>query len=68
MIHTDLIESINFKLNNNTISIVEGALRVDASISIHKRDTPLGIRTEVKNLNSIKFVGKAIGKLILNMM
>lgn len=38
----------------------EGSLRVDANISVHKPGEPLGIRTEVKNLNSIKSVSKAI--------
>lgn len=32
----------------------EGSLRVDANISVHRPEEPLGIRTEVKNLNSVK--------------
>ncbi|XP_064078845.1 glutamyl-tRNA(Gln) amidotransferase subunit B, mitochondrial-like isoform X5 [Macrobrachium nipponense] len=32
----------------------EGALRIDANISVHKQGEPLGERTEVKNLNSIR--------------
>lgn len=38
----------------------EGALRVDANISIHKPDDPLGIRTEVKNIGSIGDVADAV--------
>ncbi|ELU14023.1 hypothetical protein CAPTEDRAFT_197011 [Capitella teleta] len=38
----------------------EGSLRVDASISVHHPNEPLGTRVEVKNLNSMKFVSKAI--------
>ncbi|KAK3582851.1 hypothetical protein CHS0354_040001 [Potamilus streckersoni] len=38
----------------------EGALRVDANISVHRPGEPLGVRTEVKNLNSVKSVGRAI--------
>lgn len=38
----------------------EGALRVDANISVHKQGEPLGERTEVKNLNSIRSLVKAI--------
>jgi aspartyl-tRNA(Asn)/glutamyl-tRNA(Gln) amidotransferase subunit B len=38
----------------------EGALRVDANISVNRPGEPLGIRTEVKNLNSIRQVCKAI--------
>jgi aspartyl-tRNA(Asn)/glutamyl-tRNA(Gln) amidotransferase subunit B len=32
----------------------EGALRVDANISVNRPGEPLGIRTEVKNLNSFR--------------
>lgn len=32
----------------------EGSLRVDANISIHKPNEPLGVRTEVKNIGSIR--------------
>ena len=39
-------------------------MRVDASVSIHHPGEPLGTRSEVKNLNSIRYVGKAIGELI----
>jgi aspartyl-tRNA(Asn)/glutamyl-tRNA(Gln) amidotransferase subunit B len=40
----------------------EGSLRVDASVSVHKRGQPLGVRTEIKNLNSTRALTKAIGK------
>ena len=42
----------------------EGSLRVDANISVHRPGMPLGVRTEVKNLNSIRVIRKAIGKRI----
>ncbi|XP_025115923.1 glutamyl-tRNA(Gln) amidotransferase subunit B, mitochondrial-like [Pomacea canaliculata] len=38
----------------------EGSLRVDANISVHKPGQPFGVRTEVKNINSIRNVSKAI--------
>ncbi|CAH1777830.1 unnamed protein product, partial [Owenia fusiformis] len=38
----------------------EGSLRVDANISIHRQDDPLGTRAEVKNLNSFKALKQAI--------
>ena len=39
----------------------EGTLRVDANISVrHKDDRELGTRTEVKNLNSMKAVTRAV--------
>lgn len=37
-----------------------GALRCDANISIHKPNEPLGIRSEVKNISSIRSVAKAV--------
>lgn len=38
----------------------EGALRVDANISIHKEGEPLGTRTEVKNIGSVRGVAQAV--------
>ncbi len=39
----------------------EGSLRCDANVSVRKRgDTKLGTRTELKNINSFRFVQQAI--------
>nr|XP_023028739.1 glutamyl-tRNA(Gln) amidotransferase subunit B, mitochondrial [Leptinotarsa decemlineata] len=38
----------------------EGALRVDANVSIHRESEPLGVRTEVKNIGSVRGVAGAI--------
>jgi aspartyl-tRNA(Asn)/glutamyl-tRNA(Gln) amidotransferase subunit B len=38
----------------------EGSLRCDANISVHHEGEPLGTRCEVKNLNSFRYVGRAI--------
>ncbi|HSA82391.1 MAG TPA: Asp-tRNA(Asn)/Glu-tRNA(Gln) amidotransferase subunit GatB [Geminicoccaceae bacterium] len=38
----------------------EGSLRCDANVSVRRPGGPLGIRTETKNLNSMRFVGRAI--------
>ena len=38
----------------------EGSLRVDVNLSVHKPDTPYGIRTETKNLNSFRAITHAI--------
>jgi aspartyl-tRNA(Asn)/glutamyl-tRNA(Gln) amidotransferase subunit B len=47
----------------------EGSLRCDANVSIKpKGDTTLGTRVEVKNLNSIKFVKKAIDHEVQRMV
>ncbi|KAJ8028514.1 Glutamyl-tRNA(Gln) amidotransferase subunit B, mitochondrial [Holothuria leucospilota] len=40
--------------------MAEGSLRVDANISVNKPGDPPGVRTEVKNINSIRFVKNAI--------
>jgi aspartyl-tRNA(Asn)/glutamyl-tRNA(Gln) amidotransferase subunit B len=38
----------------------EGSLRCDANVSVHKPGEPLGIRNEIKNLNSFRFLRTAI--------
>nr|XP_012803624.2 glutamyl-tRNA(Gln) amidotransferase subunit B, mitochondrial isoform X1 [Jaculus jaculus] len=47
-------------LGASQANMAEGQLRVDANISVHHPGEPLGVRTEVKNLNSIRFLAKAI--------
>lgn len=38
----------------------EGSLRCDANVSLHHPGSPLGTRTETKNLNSFRFLRNAI--------
>jgi aspartyl-tRNA(Asn)/glutamyl-tRNA(Gln) amidotransferase subunit B len=38
----------------------EGSMRVDANVSVHHPDEPFGTRCEIKNLNSIRSLGRAI--------
>jgi aspartyl-tRNA(Asn)/glutamyl-tRNA(Gln) amidotransferase subunit B len=38
----------------------EGSLRCDANVSVRRPGAALGTRAEVKNLNSMRFVGRAI--------
>ncbi|MCX7338329.1 MAG: Asp-tRNA(Asn)/Glu-tRNA(Gln) amidotransferase subunit GatB [Alphaproteobacteria bacterium] len=38
----------------------QGSLRVDANISLRRPGQPLGTRAEIKNVNSIRFLGQAI--------
>lgn len=40
--------------------ISEGALRVDANVSVNKENEPLGTRTEIKNIGSVRAVAGAI--------
>lgn len=38
----------------------QGSLRVDANVSIRRPGDPLGTRAEIKNINSVRFLGQAI--------
>ena len=38
----------------------EGSMRVDANVSVHRPDEPFGTRCEIKNLNSLRSLGRAI--------
>ena len=38
----------------------QGSLRVDANISLRRLGGPLGTRAEIKNVNSIRFLGQAL--------
>ena len=43
----------------------EGSLRCDANVSVRRSgETALGTRTEIKNLNSFRFVGRAVTREI----
>ncbi|XP_040274475.1 glutamyl-tRNA(Gln) amidotransferase subunit B, mitochondrial isoform X1 [Bufo bufo] len=47
-------------LGTSHANMSEGQLRVDANISVHHPGEPYGVRTEVKNINSARFLAKAI--------
>ncbi|XP_042664149.1 glutamyl-tRNA(Gln) amidotransferase subunit B, mitochondrial isoform X2 [Tyto alba] len=47
-------------LGSSQAVMAEGQLRVDANISVHHPGEPYGVRTEVKNINSIRFLAKAV--------
>ena len=38
----------------------EGSMRVDANVSVRRRGEPLGTRCEIKNLNSVRSLVRAI--------
>ncbi|MFP5309877.1 MAG: Asp-tRNA(Asn)/Glu-tRNA(Gln) amidotransferase subunit GatB [Actinomycetes bacterium] len=38
----------------------EGSIRCDANVSVHRPGEPLGTRTEIKNVNSVRSLGRAI--------
>ncbi|KAM6221310.1 glutamyl-tRNA(Gln) amidotransferase subunit B, mitochondrial [Rhynchocyon petersi] len=47
-------------LGTSQANMADGQLRVDANVSVHRPGEPFGVRTEVKNLNSTRFLAKAI--------
>uniref|UniRef100_A0A8D0B246 Glutamyl-tRNA(Gln) amidotransferase subunit B, mitochondrial n=1 Tax=Salvator merianae TaxID=96440 RepID=A0A8D0B246_SALMN len=47
-------------LGSSQANMAEGQLRVDANVSVHCPGQPYGVRTEVKNINSARFLAKAI--------
>lgn len=58
-----VLESIKETLVSIGVSdckMQEGSLRCDVNLSLHKKGEPFGTRTEMKNLNSFKAVGRAI--------
>ncbi len=38
----------------------KGSLRADVNVSVRRPGDPLGTRCEIKNINSIRFIGQAI--------
>lgn len=40
--------------------MAEGSFRADINVSVHKPNTPFGTRCELKNLNSFRFIYRAI--------
>lgn len=48
------------RLKTCSCKMEEGALRVDANISVHQVGEPLGVRTEIKNIGSIRSISQAI--------
>jgi aspartyl-tRNA(Asn)/glutamyl-tRNA(Gln) amidotransferase subunit B len=47
-------------LGSSDANMDEGSLRADVNVSVHRPGTPFGTRAEVKNVNSIRFIGQAI--------
>ncbi|KFR12634.1 hypothetical protein N306_02813, partial [Opisthocomus hoazin] len=47
-------------LGSSQAVMAEGQLRVDANVSVHQPGELYGVRTEVKNINSLRFLAKAV--------
>lgn len=48
------------RLKTCSCRMEEGALRVDANVSIHQEGEALGTRTEIKNIGSVRSISQAI--------
>ena len=60
MAYVKKLRSILRYLGSCDGNMEQGSLRVDANISLHKPNTPFGTRAEIKNVNSVRFLGQAI--------
>ena len=47
-------------LGSSDADMEKGNLRIDVNVSVRRKGEPLGTRTEIKNMNSIRFIGQAI--------
>ena len=54
------LRSILEALGVSDVRMEEGSMRCDANVSLRKPGEPLGTKVEIKNLNSIRSVGRAL--------
>lgn len=54
------LKSILQYIDVSDCKMEEGSLRADVNVSVHKPGTPLGMRHEMKNMNSFKSIQRAI--------
>ncbi len=54
------LREILMALGVNDGNLEQGSFRCDANVSIHRAGEPFGTRTELKNINSFRFVADAI--------
>jgi len=54
------LRAILLAIGASDAKMEEGSMRVDANVSVHKPGTAFGTRCEIKNVNSVRSVGRAI--------
>jgi aspartyl-tRNA(Asn)/glutamyl-tRNA(Gln) amidotransferase subunit B len=54
------LRAILLAIGASDAKMEEGSMRVDANVSVRKPGEPLGTRCEIKNVNSVRSVGRAI--------
>ena len=60
MAYVKKLRSIMRYLGTCDGNMEQGSLRVDANVSVRRPGEPFGTRAEIKNVNSIRFLGQAI--------
>jgi aspartyl-tRNA(Asn)/glutamyl-tRNA(Gln) amidotransferase subunit B len=58
--YVDELRAILLAIGASDAKMEEGSMRVDANVSVHRADEPYGTRCEIKNLNSLRSLGRAI--------
>ncbi|MFZ6005351.1 MAG: Asp-tRNA(Asn)/Glu-tRNA(Gln) amidotransferase subunit GatB [Actinomycetota bacterium] len=58
--YVDELRSILLATGVSDAKMEEGSMRVDANVSVHRVGEPWGTRCEIKNLNSLRSLGRAI--------
>jgi aspartyl-tRNA(Asn)/glutamyl-tRNA(Gln) amidotransferase subunit B len=54
------LRAILVAIDASDAKMEEGSMRVDANVSVRRPGEPLGTRCEIKNLNSVRSLGRAI--------
>ncbi len=54
------LRAILLAIGASDAKMEEGSMRVDANVSVHRPGTPFGTRCEIKNVNSVRSLGRAI--------
>jgi aspartyl-tRNA(Asn)/glutamyl-tRNA(Gln) amidotransferase subunit B len=54
------LRAILVAIDASDAKMEEGSMRVDANVSVRRPDEPFGTRCEIKNLNSVRSLGRAI--------
>ena len=54
------LRAILVAIDASDAKMEEGSMRVDANVSVHRPGEPFGTRCEIKNLNSVRSLGRAI--------
>ena len=58
--YVDELRGVLLATGASDAKMEEGSLRVDANVSVHRAGEPFGTRCEIKNLNSLRSLGRAI--------